>query len=523
MPLVTTKQMLLDAQAGNYAVGAFNVENMEMVQAVLAAAEELNSPVIMQTTPSTVKYAGLDYYLANVEAAAKRTKVPVVMHLDHGSSFELAMQAYRTGYTSIMIDGSHESFEDNIAVSKAVADACHPGKVPVEAELGKVGGKEDDLDGGDDNPYTDPQEAKEFVERTGVDSLAVGIGTAHGVYKGEPKLQFDILSQIREVVDIPLVVHGTSGVPDEAVEECIKRGICKVNYATDLRIAFTNGLNKYLAENPDTIDPKKGEVLIKVKYTGICGSDVPRVNGDACHFFPNVLGHEFSGVIEEVGEGVTTLAKGDRIAGVPLVPCMECEDCQKGNYSLCKHYSFIGSRQFGSFAEYVVVPEKNAVKFEDKVSFEQGALFEPATVALHGLNRLNYQAGECVAILGGGTIGLFTAQWAKIFGAKKVVVFDISPERLELAKKLGADEGINTLDEDFMDQAMALTGSWMSYSAPFPGKEWILTAHYFKTGQLKFDDSLIFKKIPLSKIDEAFEMYKTPGTVKGKILIDSEA
>ena len=258
--LVTSKELLLKAQEGGYAVGAFNVENMEMVQAVLAAAEELNSPVIMQTTPSTVKYAGLDYYLANVEAAAKRTKVPVVMHLDHGNSFELAMQAYRTGYTSIMIDGSHESFEDNIVVSKAVADACHPGKVPVEAELGKVGGKEDDLDGGDDNPYTDPQEA-------------------HGVYKGEPKLQFDILSQIREVVDIPLVLHGTSGVPDEAVEECIKRGICKVNYATDLRIAFTNGLNKYLAENPDTIDPKKysaaGREEVK-KYVmskmKVCGS-----------------------------------------------------------------------------------------------------------------------------------------------------------------------------------------------------------------------------------------------------------
>ena len=141
------------------------------------------------------------------------------------------------------------------------------------------GAVEDDLDGGDDNPYTDPQEAKEFVERTGVDSLAVGIGTAHGVYKGEPKLQFDILSQIREVVDIPLVLHGTSGVPDEAVEECIKRGICKVNYATDLRIAFTNGLNKYLAENPDTIDPKKysaaGREEVK-KYVmskmKVCGS-----------------------------------------------------------------------------------------------------------------------------------------------------------------------------------------------------------------------------------------------------------
>ena len=327
--------------------------------------------------------------------------------------------------------------------------------------------------------------------------------------------------------------------------------------------------------------PKAGQVLIKVKYTGICGSDVPRVNGDACHFYPNVLGHEFSGVIEEVGEGVTSLKAGDRVAGVPLVPCLECEDCQKGNYSLCKHYSFIGSREFGSFAEYVVVPEKNAVKFEDEVSFEQGAFFEPATVALHGLKRVPYQGGKTVAILGGGTIGLFTMQWAKIFGAKKVVVFDINDARLDLAKKLGADEGINTLADDFMQTAMdmtdgrgfdyiyetagntitmkmafelaankanvcfigtptkeisfgvkewenmnrkefTLTGSWMSYSAPFPGEEWVLTAHYFKTGELKFDESLIFKKVPLKDIASAFEMYKTPGTVKGKLLIDSE-
>lgn len=327
--------------------------------------------------------------------------------------------------------------------------------------------------------------------------------------------------------------------------------------------------------------PKAGQVLIKVKYTGICGSDIPRVNGDACHFFPNVLGHEFSGTVEAVGDGVTALQPGDRVAGVPLVPCMECEDCQKGNYSLCKHYSFIGSREYGSFAEYVVVPEKNAVKFEDAVSFEQGAFFEPATVALHGLQRVNYQGGKNVAILGGGTIGLLTMQWAKIFGAKQVVVFDIEPARLELAEKLGATAGINTLDPDFMDQAKAmtggrgfdyiyetagntltmkmafelagnkaqmcyigtptknltftvkewenmnrkeftLTGSWMSYSAPFPGKEWELTAHYFKTGDLKFDESFIYKKIPLSRIAEAFELYKTPGMVKGKILIDSE-
>ena len=327
--------------------------------------------------------------------------------------------------------------------------------------------------------------------------------------------------------------------------------------------------------------PKKGEVLIKVKYTGICGSDIPRVNGDACHFFPNVLGHEFSGTVAEVGEGVTALKVGDRVAGVPLVPCMECEDCQKGNYSLCKHYSFIGSREFGSFAEYVVVPERNAVKFGEEVSFEQGAFFEPATVALHGLERVDYKGGKTVAILGGGTIGLFVMQWAKIFGAKKVVVFDIANERLELAKKLGATGGINTLEADFMDQAkvmtdgkgfdyvyetagntitmkmafklaankaqvcfvgtptrelsftveewenmnrkeFTMTGSWMSYSAPFPGHEWELTAHYFATGDLKFDESFIFKKFPLSQIADAFEMYKTPGAVKGKLLIDSE-
>lgn len=334
-------------------------------------------------------------------------------------------------------------------------------------------------------------------------------------------------------------------------------------------------------EEIETPVPKAGQVLIKVKYTGICGSDIPRVNGDACHFFPNILGHEFSGTVAEVGEGVTSVKVGDRVAGLPLVPCMQCEDCLKGNYSLCKHYSFIGSREFGSFAEYVVVSEKNVVKFEDEVSFEQGALFEPATVALHGLERVNYQGGKNVAILGGGTIGLFVMQWAKIFGAKKVVVFDIADERLELAKKLGATGGINTLDEDFIEQAMAetdgkgfdyvyetagntitmkmapklaankaqvcfvgtptrelnftveewenmnrkeftMTGSWMSYSAPFPGHEWELTAHYFKTGELKYDESFIFKKIPLSEIADAFEMYKVPGAVKGKILIDSE-
>lgn len=280
MALVTTKQLLLDAQKGGYAVGAFNVENMEMVQAVVAAAEELRAPVILQTTPSTVKYADLAYFYANVKVAAERASIPVVMHLDHGSSFSLAMQVLRVGYTSIMIDGSHESFENNLAVTKAVVDACHPSGIPVEAELGKVGGKEDDLDGGEGDPYTDPQEAATFTARTGVDSLAVAIGTAHGVYQGIPKLDVERLSDIRKVVEVPLVLHGTSGVPDETVQECIRRGICKVNYATDLRIAFTKGVSAVLNEKPDTIDPKKygaaGREEVKhyvMEKIKVCGSD----------------------------------------------------------------------------------------------------------------------------------------------------------------------------------------------------------------------------------------------------------
>ena len=278
MSFVTTKQMLADADRNGYAIGAFNVENMEMVMAVIKAAQEMKAPVILQTTPSTVKYAGLALYLANVEAAAKAATVPVALHLDHGSSFELAMQALRTGYTSIMIDGSHESFEENIAVTKRVADACRPSGIPVEAELGKVGGKEDDLEC-DDPGYTDPDDAVKFVNETGISSLAVAIGTAHGIYKGEPKLDVERLSEIRKVVSIPLVLHGASGVPDEAVKECIRRGISKVNFATELRIAYSDGVKEFLKANPDAFDPKKyGTVgmehvtaLVKRKIE-VCGS-----------------------------------------------------------------------------------------------------------------------------------------------------------------------------------------------------------------------------------------------------------
>lgn len=257
MPYLNQTDLLLAAQAGGYAVGAFNAENMEILQAVVEAAEETRSPVLLQTTPSMLKYASPELFFGMANALAQKASVPISLHLDHGSSFALAAQCVRAGYTSIMIDGSKLAFEENIRLTRQVVELCSPCKIPVEAELGKVGGKEDDLDGGEGAGLTVPSEAKEFVDRTGIDSLAVAIGTAHGIYKGEPHVDVERLKEIREVVDIPLVLHGTSGVPDDTVRECIAAGICKVNYATDLRIAFSNGVKKVLAEDPDIFDPKK--------------------------------------------------------------------------------------------------------------------------------------------------------------------------------------------------------------------------------------------------------------------------
>ena len=279
MSFVTSEELLKKANDEGYAVGAFNVENMEMVQAVIKACEELNAPAILQTTPSTVKYAGLEMFVAMVAAEAKKASVPIALHLDHGNSFELAMQALRLGYTSIMIDGSKLELDKNIELSKRVADACRPSGVPVEAELGKVGGKEDDMSC-DDPGSTEVDDAIRFVNETGVTSLAVAIGTAHGIYKGVPKLDMDRLSEIKKVISIPLVLHGASGVPDDAVRECIKRGISKVNFATELRIAFSDGIKEYLQANPDTFDPKKycaaGSAkvteLVKAKIR-VCGSE----------------------------------------------------------------------------------------------------------------------------------------------------------------------------------------------------------------------------------------------------------
>ena len=253
MSFVTTREMLKEAQRGKYAIGAFNAENMEMVQAIIAAAEWEKAPVMIQTTPGTLKYADPMIFAGMVSRLAAAAQTPVALHLDHGNSFELAEYCVAQGYTSVMIDGSLLPFEENIALSARVVKMA--GDIPVEAELGTVGGKEDSHSAS--VAYTDPDQAEEFVRRTGIFSFAPAIGTAHGVYKAEPRLDLERLSEIAGRVDAPLVLHGTSGVPDDTVRECIRRGVCKVNYATDLRITFTQAVQAYVAENPKAIDPKK--------------------------------------------------------------------------------------------------------------------------------------------------------------------------------------------------------------------------------------------------------------------------
>ena len=275
----TSKEMLLKAQQGGYAVGAFNAENMEMIRAIIAAAEELKAPVMIQTTPGTVRYASLETFAAIVKAEAEKVSVPVCLHLDHGESYEMAVKAIQVGYSSVMIDGSKLPLEENIALSKRVADVGRACGVPVEAELGRVGGKEDDTES-KDSAYTDPAEAKRFVEETGVDSLAIGIGTAHGVYKVKPVLNTPRISEVKEVVDVPLVLHGSSGLSDEDVRDCVKRGMCKVNFATELRQEYLKATRKLLSEDDTVIDPKKiGKVAMEavkkqVEYRmKVCGCD----------------------------------------------------------------------------------------------------------------------------------------------------------------------------------------------------------------------------------------------------------
>jgi len=256
--LVTGKEILLDAQKNGYAVGAFNVNNMEIVQAIIEAAEETNSPVILQASQGGISYAGIEYNAALGKTAAKNAKVPVALHLDHGTDFEQIMLCIRHGFTSVMIDASRFPLEENIAFTKKIVEVAHAVGVSVEAELGKIGGTEDDITVDQkDATFTDPQEALRFANETDVDFLAIAVGTAHGVYKGEPKLDFDRIAAIRNKISIPLVLHGSSGVPEEAIKKAISLGISKINIDTDLRIAFANGVKEYIRNNPDNIDPRK--------------------------------------------------------------------------------------------------------------------------------------------------------------------------------------------------------------------------------------------------------------------------
>lgn len=258
MPLVSVHELLSKAEQKGYAVGAFNANNMEIVQAIVTAAEEERAPVIMQASQGAISYAGLEYITQMVTIAARQATVPVALHLDHGTDFDQVVRCIRSGFTSVMYDGSKHPLEENIAVTKQVIAMARPVGVSVEAELGKIGGTEDNVHVDErEAMFTDPEEARYFVEQTGVDCLAIAIGTAHGRYKGEPKLDFDRLKKIRDLVNIPLVLHGSSGVPDDAIRQAIQLGIRKINIDTNIREAFVNEMRRVIAEKPDEIDPRK--------------------------------------------------------------------------------------------------------------------------------------------------------------------------------------------------------------------------------------------------------------------------
>ncbi len=281
--LVTTKELFKKALDGKYAIGAFNINNMELLQGIVTAGEELKSPLILQVSAGARKYANSKYLIKLAEAALETSTIPIALHLDHGEDFEICKACIDDGFSSVMIDASAHDFEENIKLTKEVVDYAHDKGVVVEAELGKLAGIEDAVSVESANAiYTDPEKAKEFVERTGCDSLAVAIGTSHGAYKFkcEPKLDFDRLTKIKELLgwDYPLVLHGSSsvpqdlvkvcnqygakiedaqGVPEEMLSKASKMGVTKINIDTDLRIAFTGQIRKFFMENPSEFDPRK--------------------------------------------------------------------------------------------------------------------------------------------------------------------------------------------------------------------------------------------------------------------------
>ena len=284
MPLVTTTEMFKKAYEGGYAIGAFNVNNMEIVQAITEAADELKSPIILQCSSGARKYAKHAYLVHLVKAALEETNIPIALHLDHGGDFEICKQCIDGGFTSVMIDGSSLSYEDNIAVSKKVADYAHERGVVVEAELGTLAGVEDDVkvEHGSES-YTQPDQVEDFVNRTGVDSLAIAIGTSHGAYKfkpgQKPQLRFDILEEVtRRLPGFPIVLHGASsvlpkyvdiinanggklddaiGIPEDMLRQAAKSAICKINIDSDLRLGLTAGIREHMFAHPDHFDPRQ--------------------------------------------------------------------------------------------------------------------------------------------------------------------------------------------------------------------------------------------------------------------------
>ena len=306
MPLVTTKEMFEKSMEEGFAIGAFNINNMEIIQGIVDAAQKQNSPVILQASSGAIKYARIKYLMKMVEAAVEETNIPIAIHLDHGPDFETCKMCIDNGFTSVMIDGSKYSFEENVALTKKVVDYAHERGVVVEAELGQLAGIEDDVNvSEEDAKYTNPDQAKEFVERTGCDSLAIAIGTSHGAYKfkGEARLRMDILKQVKEKIpNTPIVLHGAStvipelvetcnnyggdipgakGVPDEILHEASLSGVSKINVDTDLRLAFTGEIRKALAENPSAFDPRKYLTPAREKITEVVEHKIRDVFGSS--------------------------------------------------------------------------------------------------------------------------------------------------------------------------------------------------------------------------------------------------
>ena len=307
MALVTTTEMFKKAYEGGYAIGAFNVNNMEIVQAITEAAGELNSPIILQVSAGARKYANPTYLKKLVEAAViENPNIPIALHLDHGADFEICKACIDSGFTSVMIDGSHHSFEENIALTKKVVEYAHAHGVVVEAELGRLAGIEDDVNVSDeDSSYTHPDEVQEFVERTGVDSLAIAIGTSHGAFKfkpgTKPQLRFDILEEIeRRIPGFPIVLHGASsvpqeyvqiinanggalkdaiGVPEEQLRQAARSAVCKINIDSDLRLGLTAGIRQVMNEHPDYFDPRQYLTVARANVKAVVAHKIKEVLG----------------------------------------------------------------------------------------------------------------------------------------------------------------------------------------------------------------------------------------------------